>query len=248
MPSELATILLLAPIAFLGSFVYGVTGFGAGLFTIPLASHFYEMPFVLAVFALLDSVNAIRVCLSQPQAIVRDEAIRLVPCCIVGVLLGVVLILVLPAWVLMLTLGLFVLAYALYSLVISSALPTISPRWAYIAGLSGGITSAMFGAGGPPYAIYLSMRPHGKEQIRATLAVTSLVSIGTRIVAFGYAGLLSSRTVWSTALAVVPASLIALWWADRVHAGLSREAVIWAIRVLLCIAGVSLVLRATGTG
>ena len=55
-------------------------------------------------------------------------------------------------------------------------------------------------------------------------------------------------TVWSTALAVVPASLLALWWADRVHAGLSREAVIRAIRVLLCLAGVSLVLRATGTG
>ena len=79
MPSELATILLLAPIAFLGAFVYGVTGFGAGLFTIPLASHFYEMPFVLAVFAVLDSVNAIRVCVAQPQAIVREEAVRLVP-------------------------------------------------------------------------------------------------------------------------------------------------------------------------
>ena len=248
MPPEFATILLLAPIAFLGSFVYGVTGFGAGLFTIPLASHFYEMPFVLAVFALLDSVNAVRVCLAQPQAIVRDEAVRLVPCCIVGVLLGVVLILVLPAWLLMLALGLFVLTYALYSLLIAGALPTIQVRWAYLAGVSGGITSAMFGAGGPPYAIYLSMRPHGKEQIRATLAVTSLVSISTRIVAFGLAGLLSSWAVWRTALAVVPAALIALWWADRVHTGLSREAVIRAIRVLLCIAGISLVLRAIGTG
>ena len=57
-----ATVLLLAPIAFLGSFVYGVTGFGAGLFTIPLASHFYEVPFVLAVFALLDSVNDVLAC------------------------------------------------------------------------------------------------------------------------------------------------------------------------------------------
>lgn len=248
MPPELATILLLAPIAFLGSFVYGVTGFGAGLFTIPLASHFYEMPFVLAVFALLDSVNAVRLCLSQPRAIVRDEAARLVPSCIVGVLLGVVLILVLPAWILMLALGIFVLTYGLYSLAFSSALPSIGLRWAWVAGLSGGITSAMFGAGGPPYAIYLAMRPHGKEQIRATLAVTSLVSIGIRIVAFGFAGLLSSRTVWNTAVAVVPASLLALWWADRVHAGLSREAVIKAIRVLLCIAGGSLVLRATGAG
>lgn len=246
MPSELATILLLAPIAFLGAFVYGVTGFGAGLLTIPLASHFYEMPFVLAVFAVLDSVNAIRVCLAQPQAMVREEAVRLVPGCIVGVILGVGLLLVVPAWVMMLALGCFVCMYGLYSLVVSGALPTLTMRWAYLAGVSGGITSAMFGAGGPPYAIYLSMRPHNKEQIRATLAVTSLVSIGTRLVAFGLTGLLSSWTVWSTALAVVPVVLIALWWADRVHAGLSREAVIRAIHVLLCLAGVSLVLRATG--
>lgn len=242
-----ATVVFLAPIAFLGSFVYGVTGFGAGLLTIPLASHFYEVPFVLAVFAVLDSVNAVRVCLAQPQAIVRAEAVRLVPCCVVGVLLGAVLILVLPAGVLMLALGTFVLAYALYSLIVSVAVPTISQRWAYLAGLSGGITSAMFGAGGPPYAIYLSMRPHGKEQIRATLAVTSVVSIGTRLVAFGLTGLLSSWTVWLTAVAVAPASLMALWWADRVHAGLSREVVIKAIRVLLCIAGVSLIARAIGT-
>jgi uncharacterized protein len=162
-----ATVLLLAPIAFLGSFVYGVTGFGAGLFTIPLASHFYEVPFVLAVFALLDSVNAVRICLSQPQAIVRAEAVRLVPCCVVGVLFGALLILILPAWVLMLALGIFVLAYAIYSLIVSAAMPTISQRWSYLAGLSGGVTSAMFGA-------------------------------------------------------VAPASLIALWWADRVYAGLCR--------------------------
>ncbi len=243
---DLTTIVIFAPIAFLGSFVYGVTGFGAGLLTIPLASHFYASPFVLAVFALLDSVNAVRVGLSQPRAIVRAEAVRLLPCCVLGVLVGAVLILVLPAWSLMLALGVFVLVYALYSLVISTALPTIGPRWAYLAGFSGAITSAMFGAGGPPYAIYLSMRPHGKQEIRATLAVTSLVSIGTRIIAFGVAGLLSARTVWLTALAVVPASLLALWLADRVHAVLSRVAVIAAIRVLLCIAGVSLVLRAIG--
>jgi uncharacterized membrane protein YfcA len=147
----------------------------------------------------------------------------------------------------MLALGIFVLAYAIYSLIVSATMPTISQRWAYIAGLSGGITSAMFGAGGPPYAIYLSMRPHGKDQIRATLAVTSVVSIGTRLLAFGFAGLLSSRTVWITAVTVAPASLMALWWADRVYAGLSRDVVIKMIRVLLCIAGVSLILRAVGT-
>jgi uncharacterized membrane protein YfcA len=138
MLSAVATVLLLAPIAFLGSFVYGVTGFGTGLFTIPLASHFYEVPFVLAVFALLDSVNAVRLCLSHPLAIVRAEAVRLAPCCVVGVLFGALLILVLPTWGLMLALGIFVLAYAIYSLIVSAVMPTINQQWAYIAGLSGG--------------------------------------------------------------------------------------------------------------
>ena len=244
MDFDLGITLALAAIAFAAAFVYGVTGFGAGLVAIPLASLFFEMRFVLAVFALLDCVNAVRVSLSRPKAIVREEAARLVPTCIAGVAIGALLVLALPAWVLMLALGLFVTAYILYTLTVRGTLPTIGTRWAYLAGLSGGIASAMFGAGGPPYAIYLSMRPHGKEEMRATLAVTSLVSIAARIVAFGLAGLLDSGAVWRTALAIVPASLLALWLADRVHRVLSREAVIAAIRVLLGIAGISLVVRA----
>ncbi len=102
----------------------------------------------------------------------------------------------------------------------------------------------MFGAGGPPYAIYLSLRPYGKQEMRATLAATSIVSIASRIVAFSLAGLLSSRAVWITALSLVPAILGALRLADRTHAGLSRGAVLTAIRVLLLVAGGSLLVRA----
>lgn len=238
------TVLVLAGIAFLGSFIYGVTGFGAGLITIPLASNLYEMRFVLAVYALLDLVNVVRVMLSQPRAVVREEAVRLVPTCVLGVVAGAALVLVLKPWILMLALGLFVLAYAVYSLAMGRRLPMVSMRWSYVAGVTGGVTSAMFGAGGPPYAVYLSMRPHDKEQTRATLAVTSLVSIGLRVVVFGIAGLLSPAPVWMTALCILPATLLALWLAERVHRAISREAVMTAIRVLLVLAGGSLVLRA----
>ncbi len=248
MAVEADALVLLALIAFLGAFVYGLTGFGSGLVTIPLASHFHELPFVLAVFALLDCVNAARLSLARPQAIVRDEVRRLVPTCIAGVVLGVALLVLLPPRMLMIALGAFVLAFALHGLLRAGAVPMVSGRWAYVAGLSGGVSSAMFGAGGPPYAIYLSMRPHAVESMRATLAVTSLVSITARIVAFGVAGLLSSWVVWIAALAVVPASLAALWCADRVHATLSREAVLTAVRLLLCLTGASLLIRAFGAG
>jgi hypothetical protein len=244
MPATLQTILVLLPVACLGSFVYGVTGFGSALITIPLASLIYPLPFVLAVFALLDIVNSVRVGLAQPQAIVRDEARRLIPCCILGVAAGTALLSVLRAQILLFALGLFVVSFACYSLLAPEASLRIGAHWGYLAGFSGGITSAMFGAGGPPYVIYLSLRPHQKREMRATLAATSVVSVGARLVAFALAGLLSAPAVWLTAVPLVPAILGALWLADRAHARLSRQAMIRAIRVLLLLAGASLVVRA----
>jgi hypothetical protein len=79
--------------------------------------------------------------------------------------------------------------------------------------------------------------------MRATLAATSVVSVGTRILAFALAGLLSAPAVWLTAVPLVPAILGALWLADRAHARISRAAMIQAIRLLLLIAGASLVVR-----
>ena len=243
MPAPLQTLLVLLPVACLGSFVYGVTGFGSALLTIPLASLIYPLPFVLAVFALLDIVNAVRVGLARPEAIVRDEAARLIPGCILGVAVGTWLLAVLRTQMLLCALGLFVAGFALYSLLAPEASLRIGARWGYLAGFSGGITSAMFGAGGPPYVIYLSLRPHGKQAMRATLAATSVVSVGTRIVAFALAGLLSAPAVWLTAVPLVPAILGALWLADRAHARISRAAMIQAIRLLLLVAGASLVVR-----
>ncbi|MFN0163234.1 MAG: sulfite exporter TauE/SafE family protein [Burkholderiales bacterium] len=235
---------MLVPIAFAASFIYGIAGFGAGLLTVPIASHFIDLRFVLAVFCLLDAVIATRLLAERPREVDRGELVRLVPGCLIGVALGVVLLGVLPAHILMIALGGFCLVYGVVSLALPSAMPVIGRAWAWLAGVTGGITSALFGAGGPPYAIYLSMRPHPAVRMRATLAATSVVSIGARIVAFGAAGMLADADVWLTALAVVPASLIALALARRLADRLSREAILKFVRVLLCVAGASLIARA----
>ena len=241
---DLHAVLLLLPIACLGSFVYGVTGFGSALVTIPLASLLFPLPFVLAVFGLLDIVNALRAGLAEPRAIVREEAWRLLPSCLVGVDVGTALLTGLATETLLLALGVFVVGFALYSLLAPEGSLRIDRRWAYLAGFSGGVTSAIFGAGGPPYVIYLSLRPYGKRELRATMAATSVVSVVGRVVAFAGAGLLSSPAVWRTALPLLPAILGALWLADRTHARLPRHVVLRAIRVLLIVAGTLLIRRA----
>jgi uncharacterized protein len=235
---------VLGAIGFLGALVFGITGFGSSLITIPLATHLVPLEFALALFALMDLGSAYGVGLENPRNAVRAEWGRLVPMILVGTALGVTLLVNLPRAVGMLLLGAFVLSYALYSLLHRGSRRVISPRWAWLAGLAGGITSSLFGAGGPPYAIYLSQRGLTKEQFRATMGFATMASISLRVAAFAITGLLLDRAVWLTALVVVPAGLLGLWVARRVYRRISRELLLRAVAVVLLASGGSLVVRA----
>jgi len=234
----------LAVIAFLGALIFGVTGFGAALVTIPLATHLVPLKFALALFALADIAAALSVGLENPKNAVRREWTRLVPMILVGTALGVTLLVNLPRAAGMALLGAFVVGFAIYTLLGRMQERIVSPRWAWVAGLAGGITSTVFGAGGPPYAIYLSQRGLTKEAFRATMGFATLTSISLRIVAFLLTGLLLDAEVWLKALAVVPACLAGIWVARRIYLSISREALMRVVAVLLLLSGASLISRA----
>jgi uncharacterized protein len=236
----------LAAIAFLGALVFGITGFGAALVTIPLATHFVPLQFALALFALSDLAMALRIGLENPKSALRAEWIRLVPMILLGTAVGVTLLVNLPRQAATAALGVFVTLFALYSLARPHAKSAISSRWAWLAGFAGGITSAVFGAGGPPYAIYLSQRGLTKEQFRATMGLATLTSISLRVIAFLLIGLLLEPAVWWTAIAVIPAALAGIAVARRVYFRISRDALLRAVSVVLLVSGGSLILRALG--
>jgi uncharacterized protein len=239
-----AQVAILAGIGFLGALIFGITGFGSALITIPLSTHFVPLPFALALFALCDLAAALRVGLENPRNAVRLEYYRLAPTIIVGTILGVTALVNLPRQALMAALGAFVLLLALYSLYPKKSEKEISHRWAWFAGFSGGITSTVFGAGGPPYVIYLSHRGLSKEQFRATLGLCTMTSIGLRVLAFIITGLLLNAQVWLTALFAVPAVLLGIAVARRIFLRISREALMKAVAVMLLVSGASLILRA----
>jgi len=146
----------------------------------------------------------------------------------------------------MFALGLFVFGYALYSLFRHETRRVIAPGWAWVAGLAGGITSTMFGAGGPPYAIYLSQRGLSKAQFRATMGFATLTSISLRVAAFLLTGLLLEPKVWLMALGAVPAALLGIAVARRMFLRISREQLLRAVAAVLLLTGGGLVLRALG--
>lgn len=241
---DYGTLAALTAIAFGGAFIFGVTGFGSALLTIPLATHLVPLPFALAMFSVLDCTSAWRIGLTDPKSAQGPEWKRILPGIIVGSVVGMTLLVNLPRTFSMLALGVFVLAIAVSNIVRASAVAQVRRAWATVAGFTGGVTSTLFGAGGPPYAIYLSRHPLSKEQYRSTLGVCTMFSISLRLVAFFIAGPLQSPTPWLYALAALPASFAGLWVASRAFSRFSRDTLIRAIGFMLAASGISLIIRA----
>lgn len=246
MPDDIWILPLIAAIAFLGSLIYGITGFGSALVTIPLATHFVPLPFALAVFSLVDFASALRIGLQNPQDAVKAEIMRMVPFILVGTVIGVTALVNLPRAGAMLALGLFVVLYAVYALLSRPGATVVSRHWAYLAGIAGGITGSVFGAGGPPYAIYLSHRPLSKEQFRATLTLNTVFSIGMRVAAFTVTGLMLKAEVGVAAAFAVLAAMVGLSLASWAFKRVTRELLLRAVAVLLLANGISLIVRGAG--
>jgi uncharacterized membrane protein YfcA len=239
-----ADYLILATIGFLGSIVFGASGFGAALVAMPLATHIVPLPFALALFALADIANSFSVGLEKPRNAVRGEYLRLVPMILLGTAAGVTVLVNLPRAAGMLLLGTFVIVYAVYALLPHASQRVISQGWAWLAGFVGGVTSALFGAGGPPYVIYLSQRGLSKEAFRATLGLVTMSSISLRVIAFFLTGLLLDPHVWLAAALAVPAALVGIAVGRRIFLSASKEVLGRVIAVLLLASGGSLVWRA----
>ena len=242
-----AAIMALAAVAFAGSVIFGVTGFGAALLTVPFATHFEPLPFALALYVLMDLANAFRIGFENPKNAVKSEWTRLVPAILAGTVAGLTLLVNLPRSTATLALGVFVFAFAIYSLTRHrDARRVLSTGWAYVAGFAGGVTSTLFGAGGPPYAMYLSHRGLSKAQYRATLGLATLTSISLRTVAFFAIGFLLDPRVWIYAAFIVPAGLAGIWAAGHLFRRISREVLMRAVSLMLLASGASLILRALG--
>jgi hypothetical protein len=84
-PAEAAA---LAAIAFAGALIFGITGFGSALITIPLATHLVSLPFALALFALADLTGTLRIGLADRANVLRAEWLRMVPGILAGTVIG----------------------------------------------------------------------------------------------------------------------------------------------------------------
>ncbi len=229
----------------LAYFVRGISGFGSGLIAVPLLALRFPLPEVVPFMLIADfSASGLVGGLTFRQVDWR-EIRRLIPASVVGVVIGTHLLISLPTTLLLSILGVFVLAFALRSLLLgNTGFVPASRHWAWPAALSGGAVSGLFGTGGPPYVIYLSHRIQDKRVLRATLSALFFLEGLLRIVTFLIAGLLLGHEIWCNLLFAAPLILIALYVGGHVHARLTDRQMLRGVSFLLLCSGASLLAKA----
>lgn len=223
--------------------VFGIAGFGSALVAGPVMTQVIPLSRIVPTLALLDFVVAVANFVRDGRRADRRELARLIPLMIVGSGVGAMILLNTRPDVLLLLLGLFVTAYALYSL-IGRRPPRRHAAWLVVPfGLVGGVFSALFGSGGFLYAIYLGGRLEDKEQFRITQSTLIGLSTMTRIVLFLLAGVYHEAEILRMALLLMPAALAGLWLGRRVTLRLSREQFTRVMNIIVLASGIALLVR-----
>jgi uncharacterized protein len=154
----------------------------------------------------------------------------LVPCGLVGVLVGGLLFKVLDARTVAGTVGVFTLLFLAQRLLFppqpGSAPP---PKWlgAILTGLSG-FTSFVAHAGGPPLAAYVIALRLSPLQFTATMAFYFFVINLAKWVPYGLLGLIDVRNM-ATSLVLLPLAPLGVWMGVRLARRISP---VWFYRVL----------------
>ena len=244
LPFDLPTWAACAAIVAGAYVIFGITAFGAALFTVPALSFFFPLEFVLPMCVLLDVSAALALGVRFSRDADRGELKWMAPFSLAGAIAGVTALVTLPQQATIIAFGIFLCGYGAYSLrTVAGPAGIARHPWAVISGFCGGATGTLFGAGAPPYAIYLSRRLPDKAMLRATLSNMVLLSTAIRALVFLAGGLMLMDRVIGF-LSLLPFALAGLWAGHRLQLRVSREALLKVISVLLLLIGVSLIVRA----
>ncbi len=233
-------------IVLLGYTIFGATGFGSSIISVPGLAHFFPLTFTVPLITTTDAFAATMTALRLRRLVAWREVTRLLPAMLIGIALGATLLINLPRAPSMLALGAFAASYGTYVLAGARRLRS-APAWlVWPVGVVGGIFSALFGTGGPVYIVFLSARIHDKSALRATSALVVGISTWIRVALFVATGLLLNTTLVALVVVLLPVMVLGLWLGNRLHHALSGTGVLRLIATLLVGNGIALVIRAIG--
>ena len=224
-------------------FIRGITGFGSALISVPLLALSQPLQFAVPLVLALDFTASLVLGGTNSKKANWEEIKILLPFGMVGACIGAYALLTLPTTPVLLTLGAFTMFFGfrnIFGLQPIGALPRV---FAIPAGLAGGAAGALFGAGSPPYIMYLTRRLLDKGAVRATFSWLIAIDGGFRLALFLFAGLLlDSKLQIAYGLGLVPMA-VGLYIGNKVHLDMTSEGMLKVVGALLVLSGAMLFLK-----
>lgn len=243
---SLTQIAFAAVVMFTAFVVRGMSGFGAGLIATPLLAFMLPMHVIVPVSGLLVFVLFVFLTIRDRNAVIWRELRLLAVPTVIGVVCGLFLFRSLDNSLLLFMLGGFLVAYAVYMLVVHwFGLPELrcSEKWAAPAGFAGAFIDTLFGGGGGTLVvIYMHARGIGKMQFRATVAVLWFIEMIARISGYTLAGYYTASTLLLVAV-LLPMVWAGTWVGEHISNRISQEAFSRILAVMLLLSGISLLLK-----
>src|SRR5258708_40081966 len=110
-------LLLVAPaIIVIAYTVFGLSGFGSTVISVPVLAHFLPVSYLVPLMALLDLASACLVGSASREHVSKPEMKRLIPWMFVGFVVGVTLLKCMPDDYLRIALGIFAMSVGLYGI------------------------------------------------------------------------------------------------------------------------------------
>jgi uncharacterized membrane protein YfcA len=226
-------------------FIFGISGFGSSIISVPLLVQMYPLKSVVPMMVIIDICGSLYVGRKSSQDANLKELKWLFPFTLLGMILGIVLLIKAPSEPLLIILGCFAAlngARVLWQRNSEMREP-INKWWAAPFGFFGGTFTALFATGGPIYVSYLGLRINDPRALRATMAFAILILTLLRLTLMLVAGLILSWPVIGLALCLMPATFLGIWLGTHVHAKLSNAAMRVAYGSILFFAGTMLLIR-----
>jgi len=202
-----ATLLAAMVIVGLSGIIFGMTGFGFALVSVPPLLLLYEPETVVALTIGASLLTSVIVVLGARQELDGRLVLTMLPGASVGLLLGALILDVVEPTFLKIVAGAFVAAYSI--LLLRGYQPSgMRSGWAAsVAGTASGALATSTGLSGPPVVILFTARQLAKDAFRVTIAAyfVAINLIGILVLLTGGA-VGESEVVTSAAL--TPAALL----------------------------------------
>ncbi len=198
-------MLFAAGVVLLAYFVFVVSGFGSAIVAVPLLTHVLPLQEAVPQIVFLDLITGFLMGQKNFKVIDKRELTWLMPFVLIGMIIGVTLLIHAPAGILLGVLAIFTLYSGVSGLIRADQVKELCSRWwGSLTGLVAGGFSALYGTGGPIYAVYLSRRIANPSALRATMSSIIFLNVLFRLVTFSLAGLLlTPDNLWRTSLLIL---------------------------------------------